>query len=47
MKLKDWEDVGEIMNHNFKEFTRKQKYDYSEYIIIIIVFMTKIYLTIH
>jgi len=32
MKLKDWEDVGETMNHNFTEFTRKQKDDYSEYL---------------
>jgi len=31
IKLKDWEDIGGAMNLNFKDFTGKQKDDYSEY----------------
>jgi len=42
LKLKYWEDIGGTMNLNFKNFTGKQKDDYSKYIIIIILFIIKI-----
>lgn len=49
VKLKVWEDIGGSMNLNFKDLTGQQKEDYSNYIIIIIVFITNIslYVTIH
>jgi len=37
VKIKDWEDIGETMNLDFKDFTRKEKDDFSEYIILIVL----------
>jgi len=40
VKIKDWEEIGEAMNNNFKDLTEKQKEEFSEYIIIILFITT-------